>query len=465
MCTILRPFQLALGLLVCLQASTVLGQLFVPDDFEPGDQYRIAFLTFNEYQATSSDIADYNAFVQADGDSQPLTEGPTYFAIASTPTEDAIDNIGASTAPIFTVLSQPVAPGGTSDLFDGSILNPINIKPNATVEPGPIEVWTGTGTDGLVFPDQGLGAGIGADIRFGDGPARNGNWISSGGDSFVEEKFLYAISEVITVPEPPPFFVPSDLNPGDEYRIAFFTQSQRSASDTDIAEYNSFVNSQASESTLTVGVDYAAIASTETVDARDSFGASSAPIYLLNDTLLANGTDDLWDGSILNQFRVDQFGTFSDRGDVDVWTGSGSDGTAFPDGWLGADTPRTGQVQFQGNGWISNATATASNGTNHFYAISEVLTVASGPDPLLGDVNLDDEVNGLDVDPFVDVLLNGPYQAEADMNEDDAVNGLDVDPFVAAVVGSGAQSVPEPSTLLLCIVALAVVGGWRKWGV
>jgi hypothetical protein len=85
------------------------------------------------------------------------------------------------------------------------------------------------------------------------------------------------------------------------------------------------------------------------------------------------------------------------------------------------------------------------------------------PEPLLGDLNVDGEVNGLDVDPFVDVLLNGPYQPEADMNEDQVVNGLDVDPFVAAVVGGGAQAVPEPSTLLLCLVALGVVGGWRKW--
>ena len=35
---------------------------------------------------------------------------------------------------------------------------------------------------------------------------------------------------------------------------------------------------------------------------------------------------------------------------------------------------------------------------------------------ILGDVNLDRVVNGLDVDPFVGVLLNGPFQAEADMN-------------------------------------------------
>jgi hypothetical protein len=88
---------------------------------------------------------------------------------------------------------------------------------------------------------------------------------------------------------------------------------------------------------------------------------------------------------------------------------------------------------------------------------------AAAPEPsTLGDVNFDGLVNGLDVDPFVDVLLNGLFQAEADMNEDGEVNGLDVDPFVADVVG-GVQQVPEPTTLLLTIVALSVVGGWRKW--
>jgi hypothetical protein len=88
------------------------------------------------------------------------------------------------------------------------------------------------------------------------------------------------------------------------------------------------------------------------------------------------------------------------------------------------------------------------------------ITLTAGS--LLGDVNLDGLVNGLDVDPFVEVLLSGPNQAEADMNGDGEVNGLDVDPFVAAVVG-GTQSVPEPSTLLLTLVALGMVGGWRKW--
>jgi hypothetical protein len=82
--------------------------------------------------------------------------------------------------------------------------------------------------------------------------------------------------------------------------------------------------------------------------------------------------------------------------------------------------------------------------------------------PLLGDVNLDDVVNGLDVDPFVEVLLGGGYQVEADMNEDTLVNGLDVDPFVAAVIGGGTQAVPEPSAVLLAASAMLGLTLWRK---
>ena len=79
-----------------------------------------------------------------------------------------------------------------------------------------------------------------------------------------------------------------------------------------------------------------------------------------------------------------------------------------------------------------------------------------------GDVNLDGEVNGLDVDSFVGLVTGGDYQAEGDMNEDGVVNGLDVDPFVAAVVGGGAQAVPEPSTCALLLLSLGFVGLWCR---
>ena len=84
--------------------------------------------------------------------------------------------------------------------------------------------------------------------------------------------------------------------------------------------------------------------------------------------------------------------------------------------------------------------------------------------PLLGDVNLDEAVNGLDVEPFVDVLVTGVFQAEADMNQDGAVNGLDVDLFADAVVaGMSLTAVPEPNTAMLVgSAALALIGMNRR---
>jgi predicted outer membrane repeat protein len=66
---------------------------------------------------------------------------------------------------------------------------------------------------------------------------------------------------------------------------------------------------------------------------------------------------------------------------------------------------------------------------------------------LLGDVNNDGDINGPDIDPFVEAITSGQNLGTADMNADGIVNGLDVGPFVEAVLGE-VGSITAPSVVL-----------------
>ncbi len=69
------------------------------------------------------------------------------------------------------------------------------------------------------------------------------------------------------------------------------------------------------------------------------------------------------------------------------------------------------------------------------YLPNSVLVVYQVQSVVLGDVNLDGNVNLLDVGPFVTLVANGQFQPEADINQDGIVNLLDVNEFVERLVG------------------------------
>ena len=131
-----------------------------------------------------------------------------------------------------------------------------------------------------------------------------------------------------------PITVPTSLNPGDEYRLAFVTSDQRNGASSLITSYNAFVTGVANiQPALTsLGTTWKAIGSTATVDARDNTGTNpvvdgvGVPIFLLNDTLLANDNLDLWDGSILVPFEIDEGGSAIQQSFV--WTGTSSSGVS-----------------------------------------------------------------------------------------------------------------------------------------
>jgi hypothetical protein len=185
-----------------------------------------------------------------------------------------------------------------------------------------------------------------------------------------------------------PIVVPSDLNPGDQYRLAFVTSTTRNAIVPEIGIYNLFVTNVANDQPelAALGTTWAAIASTAAIDARDNTmtnpdNGPGVPIYLLNDSILAMNNGDLWDGTIINPLQVHESGSPGTGGEL-VWTGTTPQGRAsdFP---LGPSPTATVGLSFDTLQWIQGTTDTPLTAL-HMYAISGPLVVpdqAAVPEP------------------------------------------------------------------------------------
>ena len=182
---------------------------------------------------------------------------------------------------------------------------------------------------------------------------------------------------------------PVGLSPGDQYRLAFVTTTLRDATSSNIADYNDFVTLAAnSEPDLAdLGATWTAIASTETIDARDNTGTNpfftGEPIYLLDGTKIADNYADLWDGTI-NQ-PLDIFQTGATAPFVPIFTGTGTNGVASLGNELGIfccfNKVMVGTTQFPFAKWILDEPVFGIETNKRFYAISSQLTVAAVPLP------------------------------------------------------------------------------------
>jgi hypothetical protein len=182
---------------------------------------------------------------------------------------------------------------------------------------------------------------------------------------------------------------PDGLNPGAQYRIAFVTSGVRTATSTNIADYNAFVATEANLSGSLVAVlstTWTAIASTATVDARDNTSTNPSsttyptniPIYLVDSsTIIANNYADLWDGSIGAPLDLTQFGGVRNS---QVWTGSTFVGQVLSTHALGDGSPNRG-VSTVEHTWWSQFEWTGATTQLPLYAISDVLTAVAVPEP------------------------------------------------------------------------------------
>lgn len=199
--------------LLGLSSVASAAPITVPAGLNAGDQYRIAFVTSTTRDATSADIADYNAFVTAAATAQLELNalGTTWTAIASTATVDARDNTstipssvsgGSLGFPIFLLDGNKLV-DSYDDLWDGTLDLPLNIDETGASNSGQI-ILSGTTPSGVAFIGQSLGDLSGA-TRTGFSTSTSGGWVNASAVLSSNQFSLYALSDVLTVqaiPEP-----------------------------------------------------------------------------------------------------------------------------------------------------------------------------------------------------------------------------------------------------------------------
>jgi hypothetical protein len=205
-------------LLVVPAAATSIS-INTPAGLNPGDRFRIAFVTGTTSTALSADIASYNLFVNtAAGGATYNGSAVTFYAIGSTATVNAYDNIFSTTMndSVYLADGTLVAPSitGANGLWSGALVNRIATDIDGTViSPSNGQdtiVFTGTRVDGTVSTKP-FGFSF-IDIDIGDpfymtsaGQATgytDAAWIDSGGSNGDYPRALYGISETLTVAAP-----------------------------------------------------------------------------------------------------------------------------------------------------------------------------------------------------------------------------------------------------------------------
>jgi len=195
----------------------------IPPDLEPGDQYRLAFITKDKiFTAVSSNIGAYDASVsaQANTSADLVALGTTWRVIGSTSSISAKVHTntddspaGLNGVPIYR-LDGVILAENYDDLWDGSIQNPLYVAQDGSVLNTCCGTWTGTSTAGNSIPGNELGAPGGAVVDgapFGTG----GSWVQTSPFGAINQQYLYAISDVLTVPDDVTN-VAIDIKPGND---------------------------------------------------------------------------------------------------------------------------------------------------------------------------------------------------------------------------------------------------------
>ena len=231
-----------------------------PDGLEAGDRFRLLFLSSTTRNAESTDISDYNGFIQglaAAGHPDIRAYSSQFRAVACTTSVNARDNTGTNstygkTVPIYWLNGAKTA-DDYADFYDGSWDQEVTVRnesgTSVTVpsSSATYAAWTGcdhNGTEGFEASDS---AALGTTLPWVGtlnytlssdyGPLNQ----DDDNDPKASLNHLYGLSPIFVV-MPPPAEVPLDwslappgLEAGDRFRLLFLSSSTRNAESADIS--------------------------------------------------------------------------------------------------------------------------------------------------------------------------------------------------------------------------------------
>lgn len=190
---------LLLGMTLPARAAIV-----TPAGLNPGQQFRIVFVTSTTTSALSDVIATYDAIVSSDAAAGGLDtyngSAVTWQTIGSTPSVDAIDRLPADSVPLFLPDGTQVAASGAAlwDTFTADLLHGIDQQPNGVTVPFETDVWTGTLADGSGMRQLGNAT---VEALYGRADATSPSWIEINILGKGNGLRLYGFSSVLTVPQ------------------------------------------------------------------------------------------------------------------------------------------------------------------------------------------------------------------------------------------------------------------------
>lgn len=180
-----------------------------------------------------------------------------------------------------------------------------------------------------------------------------------------------------------PTWVPTGVNPGQTYHLVFVTSTAtHTAESTDISDYDEIVDELGD---VMLGspygnVEWRCLGSTAGVSAP-THAVISGPVYRLDDTRVATGSIDFWDGALDAPIST------SDTGATvfaTVWTGSLSDGTTVPGTEIGGSSGTTiaGRSHRTDTNWVAYLPSPSTLGAG-LYGISVPLTAVPEPSTII----------------------------------------------------------------------------------